>query len=326
MVEQWLALNYDESLKLQVLHAAFANQGGVLPAYDKDARIAAVVDFSMRAARRNRLDADKYTEKTRSANSWLSKISPNGRLVPRAVWSVVSASFVALLGFVGIQEYRSRSETESGKVGSIPMLAYSTGNAERRLVTLPDGSTAMLNVGSRLEIPADYHVKRRGLRLTGEAVFSVQSHSDVPFTVEAGGKVARVLGTKFGVRYYPSDTAITVAVEDGRVAIESVVVSASQQATVLKNGMTQISNASEARFAFVEGVLMFDGVPLKSAVEELNRWYDVDIRISDSTLASQEIWGKFAGSSPDALIRILDMTFGVRVVRDGRVLTLHPGT
>ncbi|HXC26062.1 MAG TPA: FecR domain-containing protein, partial [Gemmatimonadaceae bacterium] len=99
---------------------------------------------------------------------------------------------------------------------------YTTGNAQRANITLPDGSTVALNVASRLEVPADYMTGDHTVHLVGEGLFTVVRHESTPFAVEAGTTTTRVLGTRFVVRHYPSDSATMVAVQDGKVAVRSV--------------------------------------------------------------------------------------------------------
>lgn len=328
LVRRWLAGNPDEDLRLKMIHAGLAEQGGELPMYNSEARVASVVDYSMRLARRSRKQSE------------LRHVPPNdfssdeGRpgtypSLSRKVWYGASAVIAAcLLIFFGATFKGAGSGGVGGgrgEAGIKSVYTYTTENGERKKVMLADGSEVALNVGSRLEVPVDYSDGNRRLKLSGEAVFLVKSSSASPFIVEAGSTLTKVLGTEFGVRHYPDDTITTVAVRDGKVAVNSVVLTESQQAKVTLNGFTHVGTASEARFAFVDNTLIFDGIPLGNAVSELNRWYDIEIHIGDSSLASQELWGTFSGDSIDDLVTILKMTFRVDVVREGKSLTLNPG-
>jgi ferric-dicitrate binding protein FerR (iron transport regulator) len=64
-------------------------------------------------------------------------------------------------------------------------------------------------------------------------------------------------------------------------------------------------------------------MPLVEAVPELNRWYDADIRLGDKVIQQQRIVGGFKAGSITDLVSILEMTYNVRVEREGRVLTLY---
>ncbi len=201
---------------------------------------------------------------------------------------------------------------------------YATANGERATITLPDGTQVLLNVGSRLEVPDGYKRGTRTLRLTGEAFFTVRHAESSPFTVIAGPSTTRVLGTRFVVRHYATDSIASVAVHDGKVAVGTDVLVGGQQARVSHAGTISTSVVDGARFSFVTGVLRLNSVPLHQAIGDLNRWYNADIQLGDSTLATQHVMGGFPAGSLTDLAAIMEMMFDVDVVRQGRVLTLFP--
>jgi ferric-dicitrate binding protein FerR (iron transport regulator) len=231
---------------------------------------------------------------------------------------VCGALMLAAVWQMGI---RQPTPYESSTNGS----TYTTANAERATITLPDGSTILLNVGSRVQVPTNYSAKNRTVKLSGEALFTVKPLSGAPFTVVAGPSTTRVLGTSFVVRHYETDTAAIVAVREGKVAVGELVLTAAQATTVTKFGTTGIVPADTKQFGFANGVLEFDYRLFPEAIPELNRWYNADIRLGDSTLVTKKIVGVFKAGSLTDLISVLELTFGVRVVRDGNVLTLYGG-
>jgi transmembrane sensor len=171
----------------------------------------------------------------------------------------------------------------------------------------------------------DFAHGNRTLRLVnGEALFTVTHHDGVPFTVVSGPTTTRVLGTTFLVRRYATDTMTTIAVQDGKVAMRSVVLTAQQQLTVDRTGAMQVQLADDEQFAFATGVLALRYMPLANAIPELNRWFDADVRLGDAALGTRGIRGKFLAGSRADLAADLEMMFDVRVVRDGRILTLFP--
>lgn len=243
------------------------------------------------------------------------------RVVPwRSVtlWGAVAASVfgLSLVALGRTRLFRSHMPAAS-------FTTYATHNGERANITLPDGSTAILNVASRLEVPTDFAAGHRTVRLVGEGMFSVLHRAGAPFSVAAGGDTTRVLGTSFAVRRYPSDTMTTVAVRTGKVGVRSLVLTAAQEA-VLRRGVEEVRSVDATRFSFTSGVLSLNGVPLAAAVAELDRWYDADIRLGDSALATRRLVGEYAAGSLADLSDILAGTCNVRVVRKGRVLTLYP--
>jgi ferric-dicitrate binding protein FerR (iron transport regulator) len=182
----------------------------------------------------------------------------------------------------------------------------------------------VLNVDSRLEVPADYVRGNRALQLTGEALFSVAHRSKTTFTVQSGGVTTRVLGTNFVVRHYPSDTTTVVAVRDGKVGIRSLVLSAGEQSEITSRSATHVHPYDSAAFTFASGVLTLEDMSLSSAIPELNRWYDLDIRLGDPKLATRKVWGGFNAGAQSDMIAIFEGGMNLRVVREGRTLTLFP--
>ena len=234
-------------------------------------------------------------------------------------YSVAVAAFATVaLAVVGtVTALRARSTTPT------PQAIYATPNGQRATITLPDGSTVALNAASRLEIPFDFNARHRTIRLTGEAVFDVAHRDAIPFIVVTDHSTTRVLGTRFAVRDYASDTSATVAVESGEVAVENVVVTRSQQATVSHAGLVRLSSVQGSPFSFASGILAIDGVPLAQAIPDLERWSDIELRLADPALGHRDLTGKFATGSVADFAAILTMTFHARVVRDGRVITLY---
>lgn len=249
----------------------------------------------------------------------LAVVKPRWNVL-RTGWSAMTALIVVIAIWGGgwfSSVHRVNSRLSSSR--SI----YATGNGERARVTLTDGSTVVLNVGSRLEVPANYGIDNRNVYLVGEALFTVAHQTSAPFQVSTGTSTTRVLGTTFAVRQYASDSAARIAVRDGRVSVQSTVLSADQEVMASENGVSTVSRANPGYFTFAQGVLTLDDVRLDDAISDLNRWYNADIRLGDSSLDARLVGGRFGTGSLTDLVEYLEWTFNLRVERDGRRLTLY---
>jgi len=231
---------------------------------------------------------------------------------------------VMALGVVAVVTWWGRGVAHAPAHHQTAVSTYTTGNGERATITLPDDNTVTLNVASRLQVPMDYSAGDHALRLTGEALFTVQHHTTTPFTVMAGPTTTRVLGTSFVVRRYLGDTTTMVAVREGRVAVQTLTLAADQVVEIGPTGPARIQSAGTAPFSFAAGVLTLDALPLSDAMPLLNRWYDADLRLGDPTLSQQRLTGNLPAGSLAELAQDLEVTLHVRVVREGRVLTLWP--
>jgi len=75
---------------------------------------------------------------------------------------------------------------------------------------------------------------------------------------------------------------------------------------------------------WAEGRLRFADAPLRSALPELGRHYDLTFRLADPTLGERRLTATFADVRAPELLRELALTLDLRVTRDGNVVTLHP--
>jgi ferric-dicitrate binding protein FerR (iron transport regulator) len=251
----------------------------------------------------------------------LRRGASKGQTLRRSVWygiaSIALVSIAILAGWRGLASH-------VGGYKDTSVLTYVTGNGERANIILPDGNTVALNVASHLEVPADYADGDHTVRLTGEAMFTVLHHEGAPFAVLAGPTTTRVLGTNFVVRRYATDSMTTVAVHQGKVSVRSMVVMADRQVEIGRTGVPNTREVNPSLFSFATGVLMLDGVRLSDAIPELNRWYDADIRLGNPALANRMLMGDLPAGTVGEVQEVLELMFNVRVLREGRVLTLFP--
>jgi transmembrane sensor len=261
---------------------------------------------------------------TRRTNGTKRSALLGARLPTRKWWTPGAATMGVAGAIVAVVALGLGWRQHAQRAAAQTYLTYTTNNSQRATITLPDGASAVLNAASRLDVPADYAAGNHQVQLHGEALFMVAHRSGTPFTVVASGRSARVLGTSFVVRNYDTDSTVTVAVREGKVAVQSAVVAAGQQIVIDAAGRAERRSATPGQFAFARGTLVLDNLPMRAAIAELNRWYDVDIRLGDPALEHVRMKGEFAAGSRAELKVILEMAFGVRAVSTGRVLTLYP--
>lgn len=86
---------------------------------------------------------------------------------------------------------------------------------------LPDGSRITLHPGSSLRYNAAFAGSRREVYLQGEAFFKVSKNLARPFRVVTRQVVTTVLGTSFRVKAYADSSVASVAVREGKVAVQA---------------------------------------------------------------------------------------------------------
>ena len=212
----------------------------------------------------------------------------------------------------------------------------------RDSVTLSDGSRIVLAPGTRLVIAAGYGGSARDVTLEGQARFSVQHDETRPFSVRAGGALVRDLGTEFTVRTADSDLdsdAVDVAVFEGSVALDAaasatsvqppagrgVVLGPGDRGEVRRDGRVEARRgaATAEDTAWTRGRLVFRDTPLSSVRTELRRWYGVELRLADETLAQRRLTASFDGEPVDRVVDAIALAVGADVERRGATVRLR---
>ncbi len=210
-------------------------------------------------------------------------------LRPRWVWYAAAAAVVALVltwatmrwGLPGSQD------SEAGAVVRQVMVVNQTG--QPRLVTLSDGSSVILQTGSRLTYEQPFRPDSRRVWLEGEAFFEVTKNPHQPFRVQAGRQFAtQVLGTSFRIRAYANEPSGVVVVKTGRVAVyrdstfaraPEAVLMARQQATV-RDKQAVMPVAATQTLPIERQSFGFAATPLSQVVLALEAAYGVTISLS----------------------------------------------
>jgi len=216
---------------------------------------------------------------------------------------------------------------------------YSTRRGERATLRLSDGSRVTLAPESRLHIAAGFGDRVRSLALDGEAEFEIVHDSTRPFSVRAGAAVIRDIGTRFDLRAYPADSGTRVAVAEGAVTIgsafaDSTAAMPTGEGILVRRGevgrldaqghaATAMIGSDAEFFGWTQGRLVFVRAPLRDVLASIGRWYDVDIRIPDASLAGRLVTADFSTQSPADMILALAQAVNASVTGSGGTFTLH---
>ena len=213
---------------------------------------------------------------------------------------------------------------------------YATAPAQRMVIRLQDGTQVTIAPKSRVRYTADFGRAHRDLYLDGEAYFQVAPDSQRPLRVHTPRSVTEDLGTAFVVRAYGDQNATEVVVIEGRVSLSRAETTSPAVVLGLRDlGRLDASGPATVRrgvdvdryLAWTKGVLAFDGTPLSEVMPALERWYNVEIRLSDSALAARRLTATFQNEPIDLVLKRIALTLGLLVERgDGSVFLLRKGS
>jgi transmembrane sensor len=201
---------------------------------------------------------------------------------------------------------------------------------------LPDGTGVLLGAGSTLRHPPVFAGRSREVTLEGEAYFTVEHDERRPFRVRAGNLIATDLGTEFLVRAYPEDRSARVVVRSGEVAIRAAATQAArgkdqvvrpvELGRLEPSGVPRVERADTAAyFAWTRGTLVFDGTPLREALPQLSRWYNLEFQLADTSLGGIPLSGRLDQTHTEARLDLLAGSLGLEQTRRGDVVTLSRG-
>jgi len=191
-----------------------------------------------------------------------------------------SQSYINMSRDSGILVYTSaQKETKQTRYNTI-----TTPYGGKYKVVLSDGTKVWLNAGSSLHYPIAFNGNKRKVTLTGEGYFEVAQNKNKPFVVKAEGLQVKVLGTHFNINAYPENKEVKTTLAEG-----SVLVSKGKDSKQLSPGEQAGWNRDNRRFsvskvnvremlAWKNDLFYFDNTNIKSIMQQLARWYNVQVR------------------------------------------------
>lgn len=181
---------------------------------------------------------------------------------------------------------------------------------------LPDGTKVYLNSKTTLSYPVVFNKHTRDVKLTGEAYFEVAENREHPFIVNTGKIKVEVTGTEFKASNYPDENLTEIVLASGKVNLFQGEYSKNRNilgAMIPGEKATFYEKEDKIYFEKVdvdkyiswkEGILMFRDDSMPEVVRRLNRWFNVDIRLTGNTLKNYVYTATFQDES---LVQILDL-------------------
>ena len=186
-------------------------------------------------------------------------------------------------------------------------------------MVLSDGTRITLDAGSKLKCP-DIFKDTRDVYLTGEAYFEVAHDQNRPFRVHANHALVQVLGTKFNVRAWNENPAVSVAVVEGKVSLGHVGKTKSNQAIIPKGyysllpdqGLPSTPTQVDIKqyLGWMHNEIRFRDVTVRETLAQLERWYNLEFVVNDESILKQRITVHIQQTNIDDLLELISYTIG----------------
>lgn len=183
---------------------------------------------------------------------------------------------------------------------------------EHQKITLPDGSTVILNNNSTITYTKLFGEKRI-VTLDGEGYFDIKHDDKKRFTVYTGKIKTTVLGTAFNIKAYNTDKNIVVTVTRGKVSVLSGnatigILTPNQQIVFnkdyKKSNLTKVLAKSIVQWQ--ESDLFFDDISMEEAAQLLSKKFNTLITFSNDQAKKCRFTATFLkGESLDEILKII---------------------
>lgn len=181
-----------------------------------------------------------------------------------------------------------------------------------KVIILPDSSKVYINKNSSLSYStASFNDEERIVELNGEAYFDVAKKSERPFVIHAGRSRVEVLGTSFNVKSVSG--ASEVIVESGKVSFSSkskkakkIILTRGEKGILDPNNkvrQTQKINPNE--LSWKTRKLVFSKTPMKEVIYEIERYFGIDIEVTEPLVFKCKYTGVFEEPSKEQVLKII---------------------
>lgn len=240
--------------------------------------------------------------------------------------------------------------------------SVTTKNGNRTKITLPDGSSVWLNVGSKLDYdPALFNKQVREVYLSGEAFFEVIKNPEKPFLVNAENMLVKVLGTSFNLKSYPGEKKSEASLIHGSIEVtipgkplEKHILSPNEKFVVSNTGnIIQKSQAKSTGIekpeskkpetifsiekinylpekniiletAWVDNRLEFRSESFQDVAKKMERWYDVHISFTSKKMEEKILTGSFENETIEQALEALKIAESFHYRIEGKKIIIKP--
>lgn len=218
----------------------------------------------------------------------------------------------------------------------------STKNGSKSKIELPDGTQVWLNAGSKIKYDENYGKESRELSLTGEAYFDVAHDANKPFILHTGKMDVKVLGTVFNVKAYPGDDVTEAALIRGSIEVtfpgrpqEKLILKPNDKISIVnKDENTAVDTVRLSRAidkeipaimvssiqyepadstiietAWVNNKLIFRSKTFEELARDIERWFNVTVRVEDSSILSKKFTGTFSNETITDALDALSLSY-----------------
>ncbi len=204
-------------------------------------------------------------------------------------------------------------------------------------VSLPDGSSVVLNHNSVIKYPDHFTGNFREITIFGEAFFEVSPNREIPFLIHASGLDIKVVGTSFNVEARTESDFARVTVNTGIVLVyptgttsqeaekAGVLLSAGEMATYSSESGKILRGVNDDLnvLSWKTGTLIFRESRLADVLKALENKYQTRFVVENQELLNQRLTARFETESLEDVLETLSLIFDLKFENKGQQVILR---
>lgn len=193
---------------------------------------------------------------------------------------------------------------------------------QRIHLILADNTDIWLNANSTFRYPSAFSKKERAVYLDGEAFFDISKDYKKPFIVKTVSGDIKVTGTSFNVEAYAKQGGFETSLFEGSVDIykddHKLTTLKPDEKSYLKNGKLYVTQITDRdKYLWKDGLIAFNNKTLEDILLSLEKYFAVQIQVSNNTLPQHTYTGKFRQSDGvDYALKVLQKSIRFNYERD----------
>lgn len=263
------------------------------------------------------------------SNLHIIGVNEKPKFTLKRYWMQIAASLLFIIaGGLTVLTYMQRQEINTLAEQNV---VIRSGDYGKSLVTLPDGTTVLLNAKSSLTYSQDFGRTDRKVELSGEGFFEVKKDTEKKFTVGTGYMDVTVLGTKFNVYAYEDKDMVEMSLVEGNVNIsterppyKSINVKPNEKVTYNKitGELTHKCTTNKIETAWMTKELTFRSEPLRDVFKCLSRKFAVTFNVNDERLLNDIYTGTFDDENIESIMRVLKFHYNFEYNNEDNMITI----
>ena len=205
------------------------------------------------------------------------------------------------------------------------------GNGNRGFVTLPDGTVAWLNSGSKLIYPEKFEGKSRSVRLDGEGYFEVKKDEKKPFFVETENMIVNVLGTIFDIQNYTRKPVAETVLMSGKVEVtlkennKKFILQPDQKISYNKEtGQYKLTQVDAEEYAiWTNDKLILDSEKLSKVLRKMEHWYGVTIQTAPNLPLDHRLTLTIRYEPKEEILKMLSLILPIQYTINGDLIEIR---